>query len=146
MIGSIDPVSVTKLESAILAVNHFFRMQEDFVQKRHGISSLEMDILQLVCRKGPLKMKEIAAHYQLKLSTLTSVVDKAETHGILRRSTSKEDRRVVLVEAEEAGRIIFADYLSHIQSVLDKFLHKIPNEQKDHLFRGFGTFLSAYDF
>lgn len=137
-----EPVS--KLEHALQAVNHFFRTQEDLIQTRHGISSIEMDILQLVCRQGPLKMKEIAGHYQLKLSTLTSVVDKAERHEILYRRTSKEDRRVVLVDTTEHGKVIFQDYMIHMESTLEEFLKKIPQENRSLLFEGFSTFLHAY--
>lgn len=142
MIAIKEPVA--KLENALQAVNHFFRTQEDLIQTRHGISSVEMDILQLVCRQGALKMKEIAAHYQLKLSTLTSVVDKAERHEILYRRTSKEDRRVVLVDSTEHGKIIFQDYMIHMESTLQDFLIKIPQENREFLFKGFSTFLHAY--
>lgn len=143
MMATKEPVS--KLENALQAVNHFFRTQEDLIQSRHGISSIEMDILQLVCRKGPLKMKEIAAHYQLKLSTLTSVVDKAEKHEILCRCASKEDRRVVLVDTTEHGKIIFHDYLIHMEGALQDFLKKIPQTNREYLFKGFDTFLQAFD-
>lgn len=136
---------VQQLESALQAVNHFFRTQEELIQSRHGISKLEMDILQLVCRKGPIKMKEIAAHYQLKLSTLTSVVDKAERHEVLSRRNSKEDRRFVLVDATEHGQIIFRDYMLHMEAILEVFLQKIPSGQRESLFSGFSTFLQAYN-
>lgn len=90
-------------------------------------------------------MKEIAAHYQLKLSTLTSVVDKAEKHEILCRCASKEDRRVVLVDTTEHGKIIFHDYLIHMEGALQDFLKKIPQTNREYLFKGFDTFLQAFD-
>lgn len=135
---------VNKLEAAILAVNHFFRVQEDHIQSKHGISSLEMDILQLVSRQGPMKMKDISQHYSLKLSTLTSVVDKAEKTGILMRRPSMDDRRVVLVEPSDSGRVIFRDYLAHIQRSLSRFVGELPSQQREQLFRGFEIFLSSY--
>lgn len=136
---------VHQLENALQAVNHFFRTQEELIQSRHGISKLEMDILQLVCRQGPIKMKEIAAHYQLKLSTLTSVVDKAERHEVLVRKMSKEDRRVVLVDATEQCQIIFRDYMLHMEAVLEVFLKKVPVSEREMLFNGFSSFLQAYN-
>ncbi len=136
--------SVHLLENALLAVNHFFRSQEDFVQGRHDISRLEMDILLLICRHGAMKMKEIAAHYNLKLSTLTSVVNKAEAREILRRQSSPEDRRVVLVAATKIGKDIYEDYTHHMRYRLASLLEELNPEHQSDLFNGFQTFLSAY--
>lgn len=139
---STEPVST--LTQALQAVHHFFRSQEEVMSQRHGISGLESDILILVGRMGPMKMKEIAAHYRLKLSTLTSVVDKAERRGILIRRQSSEDRRVVLVESTDAGMAIFRDYRKVMSAELEQFISQLQHHEREHLFRGFSIFLNAY--
>jgi DNA-binding MarR family transcriptional regulator len=43
-------------------------------------------------------MKAISEAFHIKLSTLTSIIDKAEGNRIVRRVNSKKDRRVVFLE------------------------------------------------
>jgi DNA-binding MarR family transcriptional regulator len=54
--------------------------------------------------KGSLAMGELAKETALGPSTLTSMLDRLEAAGLLRRVPSESDRRVVMVERTEADR------------------------------------------
>ncbi len=137
-------VAVSMLESSIQAIHHFFRFQEFHIQSQHGISALEMDILQLVCRNGPTKMKEVAAHYQLKLSTLTSAVDKAQQHAVLTRVPSLVDKRVIMIEATPKGHEIYQGFVSHMNELLGNLITQMSHQEYQQLSKGLEAFLKVY--
>lgn len=60
--------------------------------------------------EGALAMGELAKQTALEPSTLTSMLDRLETAGLLRRVPSESDRRVVLIERTAADRALEARY------------------------------------
>jgi DNA-binding MarR family transcriptional regulator len=67
---------------------------------RHGIrlNPQQGRVLFVLWREGALPMGEIARRTSLGKSTLTSMIDRLERDGHLRRVSSGEDGRVVLIE------------------------------------------------
>ena len=68
-------------------------------------------ILFALWRKGgAIPVGELSKETALEPSTLTSMLDRLETAGLVRRSASPGDRRLVLVERTEADRALEAKY------------------------------------
>jgi MarR family transcriptional regulator, organic hydroperoxide resistance regulator len=67
-------------------------------------------ILYVLWRRGSLSVKELSGETSLGPSTLTSMLDRLEKAGLLRRVPSLKDRRVVLVERTEADRALEERY------------------------------------
>ena len=59
---------------------------------------------------GPLTIGELSRETALEPSTLTSMLDRLEGAGLVRRVASSEDRRVVTVERTDADRALEAKY------------------------------------
>jgi MarR family transcriptional regulator, organic hydroperoxide resistance regulator len=57
-----------------------------------------------------MSMSELSAETALEPSTLTSMVDRLEAAGLVRRKASAADRRAFIVECAPSGRKIEADY------------------------------------
>jgi len=89
-----------RLEQSIITLNNVLRKEQRYIMDKYKISSQEMEILQYVIENGPQKMKVISEHFNIKLSSLTSVIDKAEKRRVVKRVNSKEDRRVVYLDEE----------------------------------------------
>jgi MarR family transcriptional regulator, organic hydroperoxide resistance regulator len=60
--------------------------------------------------KEGMSMTALAAETALEPSTLTSMVDRLEASGLVKRLPSGEDRRAFLIECTQAGRKIEKDY------------------------------------
>ena len=58
----------------------------------------------------PLPMTALARETALEPSTLTSMLDRLEAAGLVRRSSSDRDRRVVTVERTDAERALEVRY------------------------------------
>lgn len=113
---STDPnVAVERLEKSLYELNEVYRKHQDYIKTKYKISALEMEIIQFIVLQGKKKMKEIGDHFNVKLSTLTSIVDKIERQRLVARVNSKEDRRVVYLEVTPKGNKLYKEYSNYIQ-------------------------------
>ena len=125
------PVSpeLAQLEKSIYDLADIYRKHQTYIKTKYKISALDMEILQLVVVEGPKKMKEIGEHFQVKLSTLTSIIDKIERSRLVKRVNSRHDRRVVYLEASPKGKQVYADYSNHIQLIAQMLQNSLNAEQ-----------------
>lgn len=126
------------LEKALISLHQVLRQQAEYIQHTYQISRLEMDLIGFVVAKGPQKMKDVSDHFHVKLSTLTSIIDKAERKRILKRVASKEDRRVVFLDVTRKGKNIHQDFEQYLKQATEKL-----EEQMDPV--AFGQFVSGID-
>ncbi|MEM6763489.1 MAG: MarR family transcriptional regulator [Bacteroidota bacterium] len=124
----------------MITINEIFRNQHEYIKSRHKISALEMDLIQFVVRNGPQKMKAIAENFAIKLSTLTSIIDKAERHRILKRVNSKEDRRVVYLDVTKKGERINQEFNEYLHEVAEKIQGSLDEEFFSRFVEGMETF------
>ena len=121
-----DSIShINKLEKSLYDLSDIYRKHQQYIKVKYKISALEMEILQLIVLQGPKKMKEIGEHFQIKLSTLTSIIDKIEQQKLVKRVNSKEDRRVVFLEVARKGARIYDNY--------SRYIHRISQVMKNSM-------------
>ncbi|MDX1905733.1 MAG: MarR family winged helix-turn-helix transcriptional regulator [Bacteroidia bacterium] len=134
--SELTPRDISQLEQTLVQLHHIFRRHRDHIKKKYQISAVEMDIIQLIIQQGPCKMKHIADTFQLKLSTLTSLVDKAETQGILCRTSQPNDKRVVLLDVTAQGRSIYQDYSAYLTQIARHIQHNFDEDTLQDFIRG----------
>lgn len=110
---------VEQLQTYLYELTEVYRKHQQYIKTRYKISSLDMEIIQLVVLQGPKKMKEIGDHFQVKLSTLTSVIDKIEEQKLVKRVNSREDRRVVFLEVTRKGRGLYDQYQRYLALIAE---------------------------
>lgn len=100
---------------------------------QHGITEADIDILRYLDNHEVKKMKDLGDIFGLKFSTLTSTVDRLEDNRLVKRKSSKDDRRVVFVNIAPRGRSFLQD-LSNIYLKTTEDLQKsMTKEQADAL-------------
>ena len=129
-----------RLEKSIITLNNVLRKEQQFIMDKYNISGKEMEILQFVLDHGPQKMKAISDHFNIKLSTLTSVIDKAEKSRIVKRVNSKDDRRVVYLQTTKRGEDIFSEYNKHLKDVVGLLKQSFDEETFAHFVNSMETF------
>jgi DNA-binding MarR family transcriptional regulator len=120
MIDAAFPMTVVaadRLEKSLYELQELYRKHREYIRVKHKISSLEMDIIQLVVQGNRPKMKDVGRRFGVKLSTLTSVIDKMEEQKLVKRTPSRDDRRVVFLEVTRKGQKIFEDYSQYIATI-----------------------------
>jgi MarR family transcriptional regulator, 2-MHQ and catechol-resistance regulon repressor len=71
------------------------------------LSLQELRVVERLGDAGPTMMKVLAEYMPLAVNSVTSLVDKLEGQGFVRRVRSSDDRRVVHVELTDAGRAAY---------------------------------------
>ncbi len=118
-----------KIERSMVDLNEIYRKHAAYIKTKYNVTSLEMEILQYIMREGPQKMKEIGEHFKIKLSTLTSIIDKIERQKLVKRVNSREDRRVVFLEISRKGHRLYNDYSNYIKIVSQSMQEKMDETQ-----------------
>ncbi len=75
---------------------------------RFGLNSTEFGVLEVLYHKGELPVCDVRRRILLESGSMTYVVDKLVSRGLVRRRASGEDRRVVLLALTAAGRRLMA--------------------------------------
>jgi len=75
------------------------------------INSAQGRIMFALWQKDGIPINELANKTQLKKSTLTSMLDRLERMGYVRRQRSKKDRRKILIKRTEKDRAMEKKYV-----------------------------------
>ena len=83
------------------------------ILKKHNveINSAQGRIMFALWQKDSVSINELAKKTQLKKSTLTSMLDRLERMGYIRRQRSKKDRRKILIKRTEKDRTMEKKYV-----------------------------------
>ncbi|GAB4405824.1 MAG: hypothetical protein OHK0039_07170 [Bacteroidia bacterium] len=108
------------LEKQLLYMRDAFRHHQNEVRKKYKISANEMEIILYIDDFGPQRMKAVGERFRIKFSTLTSLVDKIERLGLVKRVNSKEDRRSILVTITKKGKRMLEEYNSQIKTLAER--------------------------
>ncbi|WP_020614925.1 MarR family winged helix-turn-helix transcriptional regulator [Paenibacillus daejeonensis] len=107
-------------------------MMDQAVQdmKRHGLSSTEFMILELLYHKGPSPLQQIGDKVLITSGSITYNIDKLEKKGLLRRAPSAADRRVIYAEMTDAGKLWMDDAFPLHAQALDDAMGGLSPEEK----------------
>jgi DNA-binding MarR family transcriptional regulator len=97
---------------------------DEAVAARFGLHRTDLRCLEIVARGGPLSAGALAEQAGLSTSAVTSVIDRVERSGDLRRLSDPRDRRRVLVEVTELGRRRGRAAFSGLQEGTDQLLRR----------------------
>ena len=86
-------------------VERLARLQAGCGMGECTLTSQELKAISFLGRSGPQKMRDLADHLMLAVSSTTALTDNLEAKGMVQRERSTEDRRVVQVGLTEAGRL-----------------------------------------
>lgn len=102
---------------------------DEAVAARFRLHRTDLRCLEIVARGGPLSAGALAEQGGLSTSAVTSVIDRAERLGDLRRVSDPGDRRRVLVEVTEQGRARGREAFSGLQQGTEQLLRRYSPEE-----------------
>jgi len=88
-------------------------LQSKQLQKA-GLTGSQLMVLRALAQRGPLTANHLSQAVNLSQGTVTTVLDRLELKGQIRRERSPEDKRRLTITLTEAGR----DALQHAPSLL----------------------------
>jgi DNA-binding MarR family transcriptional regulator len=81
------------------------------------INSAQGRIMFALWQQDNISINELAKKTQLKKSTLTSMLDRLETMGYIKRARSKKDRRVILIKRTNKDKNLEKKYVELSQEL-----------------------------
>lgn len=106
-------------------------MQNDCLHPR------ELKTIEFVAMHQPVMMKKLADWLQMAVSSVTYLVDKMETKGLLKRVASAEDRRVVEIVLTDQGKAIGQSEMAAWLDACKLLLLKLNEDEQDQLLKLF---------
>jgi len=91
--------------TSVMRVQQIIQSAVDAALKPHGLTFARYEALVLLyfSRKGALPMRVMGERLQLHPTSVTNIVDRLESDGLVRRTPHPTDRRTTLVEITAAG-------------------------------------------
>jgi DNA-binding MarR family transcriptional regulator len=98
-----SPLDVAdRLHSAAIHLLRRLRREDDAT----GLGAPRLSALSVVVFGGPITVGALAAAEQVRVPTMSRLVKALEAQGLVRRIPDPSDKRVVRIEASEAGRAL----------------------------------------
>lgn len=72
--------------------------------RKHDLTGPQLSVIKLLSGIGDLSLTELSDNMQTKNSTVTGIIDRMESAGLVKRIRSEEDRRVVLIRLTPQGQ------------------------------------------
>lgn len=103
------------------------------ILKKHDVelNSAQGRIMFALWQKDGVSINELAKKTQLKKSTLTSMLDRLERMGYIRRQRSKKDRRKILIKRTEKDRTMEKKYVEVSEEMTRLFYKGFSKSETD---------------
>lgn len=94
---------------------------------------------------GEMKISDLSERLGLSNSTVSGILDRLESQGLVERTRSKEDRRVVYVKVTDEFRKHFLKNFEQINSLLEQMMDKATPEELQIILKGMNTLEDVID-
>ena len=114
------------------------------ILKKHDVelNSAQGRIMFALWQKDGVSINELAKKTHLKKSTLTSMLDRLERMGYIRRQRSKKDRRKILIKRTEKDRTMEKKYVEVSEEMTRLFYKGFSKSQIDRFEKDLGRILN----
>ncbi len=97
------------------------------LERESGLTGPQLLVMQLIGSQGELTSGVIAREVSLSQATVTSILDRLERKGLLRRVRSTSDKRKVMVSLTEEGGQALASAPTLMQESFIRAFNKLEN-------------------
>ena len=129
----------SKREEAILELlrtNDRIQIQTFRLLREYGLTEAQYNILRILRGAGaPLPCLEIANRMITVAPGITRLLDRLETAGLVKRTRSSKDRRIVHIEMTRAARSVLTHLDKPIKAINEKILGHMSNSELKQLIR-----------
>jgi DNA-binding MarR family transcriptional regulator len=121
----LKPVMVADIIDDIRRIFQVLTEQSRKVEHETTLTSPQLWVVKLLKEASPLKVSDLARRMYLHPATMVGLVDRLEAKGLLKRTRSEKDRRVVYIDLTDQGRELEINSPEVVQNLLVKGLEAI---------------------
>jgi len=93
----------------------------------------QITVLEVVKRKGAIPLKVIGEELKVTGANITCIIDNLEKEKLIKRSSSKNDRRVILAELTAEGEKKVNEIFPNFNKKMDEVFSNLDNNEKQQL-------------
>ena len=131
-----DDEQELKLHGIISVLMREFRLEPGLLagSPYSGLHANDIGLFEVLAEPGPWSVRGIATTVRARISTVSSALDRLEQSGLVNRSRTAADRRMVCVELTARGQRL-ADRLrdAHVRNCRTMLLRLAPAERDQFL-------------
>lgn len=119
------PEIIDNLRRAFQAINEYSKNAERLT----GLTGPQLWALKILSTNAPLRVSSLARQMFLHPATVVGILDRLEAKGLVKRTRSTEDRRVVNLHLSASGKELVEKAPEIAQVMLVKGLDQLTDEQ-----------------
>ncbi|GGJ88697.1 MarR family transcriptional regulator [Lentibacillus kapialis] len=105
----------------------------EYVKKdisRYDMKTNDFAILEALYHKGELTVKQISEAVLINAGSMTYVIDKLETKGLLKRQPCKDDRRSIYIHITDKGKQLMDDIFPKHKEAIEALFQGLSIDEK----------------
>ena len=133
------------IADAINDLRRVFQVIQEYskrVEHNTGLTSSQLWAIKVLAETAPMMVSELARRMYLHPATVVGILNRLEAHGLIEKTRSKEDRRIVWVELTSKGRDLVAAAPEVAQGLLVMGLEKTPLSELKEVSKGLKRLVS----
>jgi len=130
--NAIIPEIIDNLRRVFQVVN----AQSKKAELSTGLTGPQLWTIKTIAETGPIRISDLARKIYLHPATLVGIIDRLEMRGIVMRTRSMRDRRVVQVDLTNAGKALVAKSPQVAQGLLVSGLETLPTANLERIASG----------
>jgi MarR family transcriptional regulator, organic hydroperoxide resistance regulator len=122
----------------------FFVLAEQARKAEHesGLTGSQLWVVKMLDGASPMKVTELARRMYLHPATMVGLLDRLEVKGLVQRSRSEKDRRVVHIIITDQGRELVRNTPEVAQGLLVKGLEPLTDKKVNVISEGLEQIVS----
>lgn len=119
--------------------------QSKISERETGLTGPQQWAMKIIAETAPVMVSDLARRLYLHPATVGGILDRIETKGLITRTRSEEDRRVVYVDLTEQGGSFLRDSPEAMQRLLEAQLEQLCPEVIDDIVRALEKLVKVLD-
>jgi DNA-binding MarR family transcriptional regulator len=136
---------VAEIMDNIRRVFQVVNEQSKQVERETGLTGPQVWAIKVISSHGTLRVSELAARMYLHPTTVVGIIDRLEKRGLVCRTRSLEDRRVVDVSLTEEGRSLVAHTPEVASNKITQGLESLSRDELAIIYHGFDRLTQILD-
>lgn len=113
--------------------------------KKIGFTVPQVLLIKVLSRNGKMKLGDLSEEMNLANSTISGIVDRLETNGIVERIKCNKDKRVVYVSLTKNGKEFAAQFRGIVNEYFEGMFKGVSKEKIDVILKGLETLVEVID-
>lgn len=94
---------------------------------------------------GEMKVSDLSEKLGLSNSTVSGIIDRLENQGLVARTRSKEDKRVVYVNVTSEFKKGSQNHIKEVEKMFEAMMSKATSEELDEILKGLDTLQRVFN-